>query len=564
MLEALRSHLTVQGISLDLIFLAGVILAWFAPLLGDGAFAAIEKAGAALARRKTIAIVSIGLLTIVLRLSLLWLMPVPVPAIHDEFSYLLAGDTFAHGRLTNPPPPMWKFFETIHVNQFPTYMSKYPPAQGVILAVGQLLGHPWIGVVISMALMCGSILWMLQGWLPARWALLGAVLVFFRLAIFSYWMNSYWGGAIPAIGGALVLGALPRIVRLQQRRAAILLGFGVAILANSRPLEGLLLCLPVAAYLLVWMFRTPHPAWNILLTRVCAPILVVLVPTGIFMGYYNWRLTGNPLLLPYVVNDRTYVSTPPFIWQKLAPPIPQHNPQMENFYNGWSKRFWLGSRFAVHRRVGKFVYFYLWPELCIPLIALPWLWRDRRIRFLILQFSFSFVGLLAVIWFEPHYAAPLLATLGAILAQAMRHVRQWRTGQRAYGLGITRAIVVFALAMNIVYVVRAARNPDARSLVAPAGAWGVVGNSARARIEADLESRPGKQLVIVRYSPASSGEWVYNKADIDDAKVVWAREIPGMDIQPLLCYFKERSVWLVEPTMDDARITLYPTNSRGE
>ena len=74
MLEALRYHLTVQGISLDLIFLAGVILAWFAPRLGDGAFAAIETAAAALARRKTIAIVSVGLLTIALRLSLLWLM----------------------------------------------------------------------------------------------------------------------------------------------------------------------------------------------------------------------------------------------------------------------------------------------------------------------------------------------------------------------------------------------------------------------------------------------------------------------------------------------------------
>jgi hypothetical protein len=456
---------------------------------------------------------------------------------------------------------MWKFLETIHVNQTPTYMSKYPPAQGAVLAVGQLLGHPWIGVVLSMALMCGSTLWMLQGWLPARWALLGAILVFFRLAIFSYWMNTYWGGAIPAIGGALVLGALPRLVRLPQRRDAILLGLGVAILANSRPLEGLVLCLPVAAYLLVWMFYRRHPAWNILLTRICVPILLVLVPTGIFMGYYNWRITGNPLLLPYVVNDRTYLSTPPFVWQKLAVPIPQHNPQMESFYNKWARTFWLRSRFAVHNRVGKFVYFFLWPELCIPLIALPWLWRDRRVRFLLLQFSLSFTGLLAVVWFEPHYAAPLLATLTAIVVQAMRHVRQWRTGQRAYGLGITRAILVFAVAMNVVYVARAARDPRARSLVAPAGAWGAVGNSARARIEADLESRPGRQLAIVRYSPASGGEWVYNKADIDHARVVWAREIPGVNLQPLLNYFKDRSVWLVEPTMDDARITPYPSKS---
>ena len=73
---------------------------------------------------------------IVLRLGLLWVRPVPSPGIHDEFSYLLAADTFAHGRLTNPPHPMAAYFDTFHVNQQPTYMSIYPPRPGRCVGVG--------------------------------------------------------------------------------------------------------------------------------------------------------------------------------------------------------------------------------------------------------------------------------------------------------------------------------------------------------------------------------------------------------------------------------------------
>jgi hypothetical protein len=112
------------------------------PRLGDHFFGAVESFGIRLAKRKALAIVSIAGAMILIRLALVSLLPFPVPITHDEFSYLLAADTFAHGRLTNSTHPMWRFFETFHVNQQPSYMSKYPPAQGVSLAVGELLGKP--------------------------------------------------------------------------------------------------------------------------------------------------------------------------------------------------------------------------------------------------------------------------------------------------------------------------------------------------------------------------------------------------------------------------------------
>lgn len=227
-------------VSLPYIFLLLCFaVAWYSPRLGNRFVEPLERAGARLAAHRGSSVLFIALLVILVRVALLPRIPIPVPLIQDEFSYLLSGDTFAHGRLTNPPHPMWVFFETFHVNMLPTYMSKYPPAQGAFLAAGELLGHPWFGVLLSAAAMCAAGVWMLQGWLPARWALLGGILAIIRLCITSYWINSYAGGTVASIGGALVLGAFPRIVRFQRRRDFLLLALGLAVLANSPHSKGL-------------------------------------------------------------------------------------------------------------------------------------------------------------------------------------------------------------------------------------------------------------------------------------------------------------------------------------
>src|ERR1700676_1300505 len=270
------------------------LLAIFLPRLTPRVFHAIESLFSRLAERKTLAVVALFFIVIGVRLALLPQLPVPVPSIHDEYSYLLIADTLTHGRLANPTHPMWMSFETFHVNWFPTYSSKYPPGQGAVLALGQLLTHPWIGVILSVAAMCAAILWMLQAWLPARWAFLGGVLVALKFGISSYWINSYWGGAAAALGGALVLGALPRIAKRAKVRDAILLGLGVAILANSRPYEGFLFCIPAGLWFSWWLIgkTKARPPLRVRLQNVFAPLAVVVVLSAVFMGYYNWRLTG--------------------------------------------------------------------------------------------------------------------------------------------------------------------------------------------------------------------------------------------------------------------------------
>ena len=173
------------------------------------ALAALESAFVRLAERKTLAILVAGLLPLVARALLLPILPVPRPAIQDEFSYLLASDTFASGRLANPTPAFAEHFETLQELIRPAVRIEVSAAlgSGDGGSAQKLTGEPWVGVWLSMGVLCAVLCWALQGWLPAVWALAGTLIAVLHIGIVSYWTESYWGGTCAAIGGALLIGA---------------------------------------------------------------------------------------------------------------------------------------------------------------------------------------------------------------------------------------------------------------------------------------------------------------------------------------------------------------------
>ena len=343
-----------------------------------------------LAQHKKLAVLAVFLFALAIRAALLPLLPVPKPMIPDEFGHLLIADTLTHGRLTNPTHPMWPHFESLHIFHHPSYDADFFPGQGAILALGKLAGHPWIAVWLLSAAMCAALCWMLQAWVPPQWALFGALLAVFRFGVASYWINSYYGGCLAATGGALVLGSYPRLLRKPSFGTSLLFGLGLVAIGYSRPFEGLAVAIPAVAVAGFAVVKKRIPFW------VCIPVSALALAGVAGLLIYSKGVTGDPLRTPYAVNQATYG------WPMT---LPWSHPWEPRFRHIELRRYWDYEKdtFENNRSLlgsiknstvkGQVVWrFYFGPALTIPLLLLPRVWRNRRIRLLLLAGGLSIVG----------------------------------------------------------------------------------------------------------------------------------------------------------------------------
>ena len=109
------------------------------------------------------------------------------------------------------------------------------------------------------------------------------------------------------------------------------------------------------------------------------------------------------------------------------------------------------------------------------------------------------------------------------------------------------ALVVFAL-------------PTGLGLLTPAnryllGSGEYLMDAKHAAIDERLEKQPGEHLVLVSYGPRHQiyEELVYNRADIDGSKVVWARSLGAEKDAELIRHYPNRDVWMLD---EDAGVTL--------
>lgn len=536
----------------ELAIMASAVVLWRTfPGFGSQLVSPLRGFSIRFAKKRRLAAATMGVFALAGALLTSLQIGIPAPAISDEFSYLLGAQTIAEGRLYGSPHPMPEYFETFHVLQRPVHASKYPPGQAVALAAGTLLfGQPIVGVWLLAGLAAAATTWMLQAWLPARWALLGGFLAAVHLGFFSSWSQSYWGGLLAALGGALFLGGFRRTVATPNVTSGAIMGAGAAILLGVRPFEGGLLVLFTGLASLA-----AFPCLVLRRRLLAKPILVAAAPillVACTIACYNWQVMGDPLEMPYAAYENQTDFAPVFLFLPLPPGQADIVPEFAA-HRAWTREEYVRKRSAAGFTASKIRELsYSWAALGGPALLIAFgsglfspggRWHAAAALILVA----ITVALTAETFTDSRKFAPATSLVFLLAAQGLRRHCQSETKFRH---ALFRAVLIavagrIAIGFNDPFLVP--RNEAIR---------------LRPAIEESLLESSGHDLVVVRYAPDHIfyQEWVYNEPEIDQAEVVWARDLGPSETCRLIQYYERRNVWLLQPDDAPLRIEPYPSN----
>ncbi len=189
--------------------------------------------------------------------------------------------------------------------------------------------------------------------------------------------------------------------------------------------------------------------------------------------------------------------------------------------------------------------------LLVALIGLaPLTLRDRRMRLPLICMAAVVCGSFLQVVYYAHYAAPAAVVVILLLMQGLRHLRL----MGGVGLALARAIPAAALMVMLGSQAGRLYRQETPEQTQPV-------NARRDKLEERLRSEGGgRHVILVRYTGRQSPheEWVYNRADIDAANVVWAHDMGSAKNGELIRYFRGRRIWLLEPDKYPEQLSRYP------
>ena len=527
----------------------------------------LAAAVARVSRRTVWCMVALAILPVALRLALLSHHPAPAPEIYDEFSHLLEADTLRHFRLANPAHPMHQFFETFFALQQPTYSSIYPMGSGLALAAGWILfGHPWAGVLLSMAVFCALCYWMLRAWTTPGWAMAGGLLAVCEFGPLCEWTNCYWGGFVAAIAGCLIFGAIARLRKSPNKRDALLLGSGVALHLLTRPYETIFLAAAVALYF------APAIRNRVECRALARLTLAAAIPVFLALGLtllQNKQVTGSWTTLPEALSQYQYGVPPALTFQAAVTPHRELTPEQAMEYR-LQRSFQSGRETAgsywerLETRVGYYRFFFYAPLYLVLPVFLASI-RSWRMGWVPLALLLLALGINFFPAYQNRYVASAACLFVLMSVSGLERLSRVMVRGAAVGrpcatvlLGLCFAQFIFWYALHVADDVNWSEH--ARTFET----WDSINHRNPVRrnmVKRQLDEVPGRLLVFVRYyypQHIFQDEWVYNAADIDSARIVWARDLGTEENRKILSYYSNRTPILLEPDYQPPRLTDYP------
>jgi hypothetical protein len=421
-----------------------------------------------------------------------------------------------------------------------------------------LFGHPWAGVVLSVAALCAGCYWMLRGWTKPGWALVGGLLAVCQFGPLHLWMNLYWGGALSGVAGCLVFGALPRL-QDGGRRAAVLLGIGLGLQLITRPFEFVLLagcvgCWQVYALPSARRAASPPQISNL------PYIGLALLPFALLTLAQNKAVTGSFLTMPYQLSRYQYAIPTTFTLQPNPVPHRPLTPEQQLDYQAQSIIHGEGSDTFANwcARLWKRVHFYrffFYPPLYLVLPLFLLSLREFRFAWLAGTAAVMAIGDNFYPYFYPHYVAALACVSVLLSVTALDRLSRWSP--------LAARVILYLCAAHFIfwYGLHCGSQP----LLMTAGRFDTgdfinYGDpEGRIRIDQELAGTAGKKLAFVRYGPQHMfHEWIHNDANVDAADIVWAADLGDEENRKLKAYYPSRSAWIVEPDAKPPRLIPYP------
>jgi hypothetical protein len=395
---------------------------------------ALEQTSAWADRHPGIFGFALGLGSLLIYGLVAWRVFSRVPISIDELVQLVQAKTFASGRLWQPASPTPEFYSVLNmVDGSGRYYGQFPPGGPAMLALGVLVGTPWLVGPVCGAVAVGAFWSYLRVVEPQREVAVGAALLF-AVAPFAVFMSGSHMNHVPASMWLMVAMAAMARAMSSSRPApgfAFLNGVALGCAATIRPVDAFAFALPAGLWYLSNALGD-RARWR----DVIASGIGVAIPIGA-MFWVNAHTTGRPFLFGYQVlwgrsHDLGFHRAP---WGMAHTPV--RGIELINLY---------------FLRLQTYLFESSIPSL-IPFLGALFLTRkmDRFDRYL-LSTAALVLGLYFAYWhdgfiFGPRFVFPLLPMLVLWTARFPRLVRE------RFGSGFSYRVTWYGFAVAAVLAV---------------------------------------------------------------------------------------------------------------